>query len=67
MKVDKIRQTDTAELQTQLRDIQEQQFRIRFQMTMGQTEGLKKYREMRKDRARILTILRERELEAKKG
>ncbi len=67
MKVDKIRQTDTAELQTQLKDMQEQQFRIKFQMTMGQVEGLKKYRQMRKDRARILTVLRQRELETKKG
>ena len=31
-------------------------------MSMGQTEGLRKLREMRKDRARLLTYLREREL-----
>jgi ribosomal protein L29 len=31
-------------------------------MTMGQTEGLRKRREMRKDRARLLTYLREREI-----
>jgi large subunit ribosomal protein L29 len=29
---------------------------------MGQTDPLKKYRQLRKDRARMLTILREREL-----
>jgi large subunit ribosomal protein L29 len=40
----------------------EQMFRLRFQMSMGQMDGLKKVRAMRKDRARILTILREREL-----
>jgi large subunit ribosomal protein L29 len=37
-------------------------FRLKFQMSMGQMEGLKKARAMRKDRARILTVLRQREL-----
>ena len=60
MKVEKIRDTDSKEIEGQLRDMQEQLFRLRFQMTMGQTEGLKKYREMRKDKARMLTVLRER-------
>jgi large subunit ribosomal protein L29 len=68
MKVEKIRQIDTNEIQGQLREMQDHLFRLRFQMTMGQTEGLKKYHELKKDRARMLTILRERELEAgKKG
>jgi large subunit ribosomal protein L29 len=62
MKADKIRQLDTTELNTQLRDMNEQIGRLRFQMTMGQMEGLKKYRGLRKDRARIATILRERAL-----
>jgi len=44
----------------------EQMFRLRFQMSMGQMDGLKKVRAMRKDRARIQTILRERELAAEK-
>ena len=68
MKAEKIRQVDTNELQTQITDMQEQMFRLRFQMTIGQADGLKKYRELRKDRARILTVLRQRELESgKKG
>jgi ribosomal protein L29 len=33
-------------------------------MSMGQTDGLRKLREMRRDRARLLTYLRERELKA---
>ena len=44
----------------------EQLFRLRFQMGMGQTDGLKKYREVRKDKARLLTVKRERELAAAK-
>jgi large subunit ribosomal protein L29 len=53
---------DTAAIQGQLKDQGEQMFRLRFQMSMGQTEGLKKLRDMRKERARMLTVLREREL-----
>jgi large subunit ribosomal protein L29 len=49
-------------LRNQLRDMDEQMFRLQFQMNMGQTDGLKKLRGLRKDRARMLTILREREL-----
>jgi large subunit ribosomal protein L29 len=60
MKADKIRNTDAAELQRQVQDAQEQLFRLRFQMGMGQLEGLKKYRALRKDRARMLTVLGEK-------
>jgi large subunit ribosomal protein L29 len=67
MTIEKIRETDTKELQGQQKDMQDQMFRLRFQMSMGQTEGLKKYQQLRKDRARILTVLRQRELEAQKG
>ena len=47
--------------------IQEQMFRLRFQMSMGQTDGLKKMRIMKKDLARVYTELRARELAAAKG
>ena len=67
MTIEKIRETDTKELDGQQKEMQDQMFRMRFQMSMGQAEGLKKYRQLRKDRARILTVLRQRELEAKKG
>jgi large subunit ribosomal protein L29 len=36
-------------------------------MSMGQMEGLKKARSMRKDRARMLTVLRERAMAAQAG
>jgi large subunit ribosomal protein L29 len=62
MKADKIRELDSDELRRQTDDIREQSFRIRFQITMGQTDGLKKLRAIKKDHARILTVLREREL-----
>jgi large subunit ribosomal protein L29 len=66
MKAEKVRQIDTAELKGQAKEAQETMFRLRFQMGMGQTDGLNKYRELRKDRARMLTVLRQREIEAKK-
>jgi large subunit ribosomal protein L29 len=66
MKADKVRGLDEEEMQRQLRDMEEQMFRFHFQKSMGQMEGLKKARTIRKDRARILTILRERELEKAK-
>jgi len=62
MKADKIREQDSDELRRQEAEIREQNFRIRFQITMGQTDGVKKLRAIKKDRARILTILRDREL-----
>ena len=60
MKAEKMRGMDAAELQRNAQDAQEQLFRLRFQMGMGQTEGLKKYRNLRKDRARMLTVLKEK-------
>lgn len=62
MKIREIRDLDDAALKQQLRDMDEQMFRLQFQMSMGQMDGLKKVRTMKKDRARIYTILREREL-----
>ena len=59
---DKHRALDTTELQKNFRESAEQMFRLKFQMAMGQMEGLKKYRGLRKDRARMLTVMREREL-----
>ncbi len=66
MKAQKVRDQDTTELERQLRDMDEQIFRLQFQMSMGQTDGLKKFRGMKKDRARINTILREREMAGEK-
>ncbi|HWB98136.1 MAG TPA: 50S ribosomal protein L29 [Bryobacteraceae bacterium] len=66
MKGQKVRDLDTAELQQQLQSIGEQIFRLQFQMSMGHMDGLKKVRAMKKDRARIYTVLRERELAGEK-
>jgi large subunit ribosomal protein L29 len=67
MKAEKVRDLDNAELQNQLGEIREQVYRLRLQILMGQTAGLKKYRALRKDKARVLTVLRERELVSQAG
>ncbi len=64
MRAEKLRELDDNELRLQEQQIAEQLFRLRLQLSLGQTDGLKKYKMLKKDRARILTILRERELAA---
>ena len=60
MKVEKIRNLTEAELGQQERDLADQLFKLKFQLNMGQTESLKKIRGLRKDIARVKTILGER-------
>ena len=62
MKAYKIAELDDRELSQQLVETEDKLFRLKFQMAMGQTDGLKRYRELKKDRARILTIRRQREM-----
>jgi len=57
---EKLRSLDADEVDQKVRDAAEQMFRIKFQMSMGQTEGMAKYRTLRKERARLLTIRTER-------
>ena len=60
MKPDKIRNQTDAELLHQERDLADQLFKLKIQMNMGQTESLKKIRGLRKDIARVKTIIRQR-------
>ena len=62
MEMDKIVNLDKEELALQAHQSAEQIFRLRFQMKMGQNEGLKKLRELKKDIARIKTVQRQHEL-----
>ena len=61
-KIEKYRDMSATELETQERELSEQIFRLRFQVSTGQAEGLKKLRETRKDLARVKTLLRETQL-----
>jgi large subunit ribosomal protein L29 len=67
MKAEKIREIDSKDLATRLKDADEQIFRLKFQMAMGQMEGMKKYRELKKDRARMRTVLGDRARNEQKG
>jgi large subunit ribosomal protein L29 len=64
MKADKFRNLTDEELNHQQRELNDQLFKLKFQLNMGQTESLKKIRGLRKDIARVKTIARERELAA---
>jgi large subunit ribosomal protein L29 len=61
-RIEKYREMTSAELETQERELAEQIFRLRFQVSTGQAEGLKKLRETRKDLARVKTLRRATEL-----
>ncbi len=61
MDAEKIRNLTDVELQHQERELNDQLFRLKFQLNMGQTESLKKIRGLRKDIARLKTIARQRQ------
>jgi large subunit ribosomal protein L29 len=60
--VGELRNLDDAELTSKLREAKEELFNLRFQGATGQLENHGRLRAVRKDIARIYTILREREL-----
>jgi len=62
MELEKIRNFSDNELITEEKKAAEQLFRLRFQMKLGQSEGVKKLRGLKKDIARIKTVARERQL-----
>ncbi len=62
MELTKIRSWSEDELKTQETQVADQLFRVRFQSKLGQNDGVKKIRELRKDIARIKTVVRERAL-----
>ena len=67
MEIDKIRATTDAELKHQEHELSDQLFRLKFQMKMGQTESLKKIRDLKKDIARMKTIEREKKIAGGNG
>lgn len=61
-RIEKFREMDRNELEIQERELGDQIFRLRFQLTTGQTESVKKMREAKKDLARVKTIMRQLDL-----
>lgn len=66
MRARKFHELSQDELRAQERDMAEQLWRLRFQAATGQGEGLRKLRVLKKDVARIKTLLRQRELAAQR-
>jgi large subunit ribosomal protein L29 len=62
MELTKIRSLGDEELAHQEKTSSEQLFRLRFQVSMGQNDGVKKLRQLRREIAQIKTVAREREL-----
>ncbi len=62
MKPKELRDMSQDELTAQLKSLKEQLFRLRFQLATAQLENPMRIRQVKKDIARVHTILREREL-----
>ena len=67
MELEKIRTLNEEELKTEQAKAGEQLFRLRFQQSLGNTEGIKKLRGLKLDIARIQTVARERTLSAERA
>ena len=66
-RAEKFREKGKDELEVQERELAELIFRLRFQLSTGQAEGLKKLREAKRDLARVKTLLRAEELRKPNG
>ena len=60
MKAAELREMNVNELQQKAQELDDQLFRLRMQKSMGQLESASKLRPMRKDLARIRTLLKEK-------
>ncbi|ESE29761.1 MAG: 50S ribosomal protein L29 [[Eubacterium] brachy] len=64
MELNKIREMSDKELNAELIKLKKDLFNLRFQHVTGQLENPVKLREIKKDIARVKTIIREKELTA---
>jgi large subunit ribosomal protein L29 len=62
MKAAELRDLADEELREKLRELQEELFNLRFQLATGQIENVGRIRTVRRDIARLQTILRQRQL-----
>ena len=65
MKASELRDMSVEELQTKLTELKEELFNLRFQLAINQLDNPMKIVETKKTIARILTVLREKELSGK--
>jgi large subunit ribosomal protein L29 len=64
MKVAEFRDLAVDELRQRVKDLDDQLFRLRIQKSMGQVEAGQKAKTLRRDLARVKTVLREKETQA---
>ena len=67
MKISEIRNLNENDLKTKLKDLKSELFNLRFQLAINQLENPMRIRAVKKDIARVQTILREKELSAAAG
>ncbi len=67
MKVSEIRDLDSAELESKLKSLKEELFRLRFQLATATLENPMRIRQVKKDIARVHTLLTERAYGAAQG
>jgi len=61
MKVGEIRDLGADDLRQREKEMDDQLFRLRIQKSMGQAEAAQKLKALRRDLARVKTVLREKE------
>ena len=61
MKIAEVRELTVDDLRSRAKELDDELFRLRIQKSMGQLEAPAKVRGVRRDRARIKTILREKQ------
>ncbi|HJE20074.1 50S ribosomal protein L29 [Aliicoccus persicus] len=66
MKANEIRDLSTTEIETNVKELKEELFNLRFQLATGQLENTARIKEVRKTIARMKTTIRARELDAAK-
>ena len=64
MKASELRNQSTRELQNELKSLKEELFNLRFQHATGQLENPLRIQQVKRDYARVKTVLREKELGA---
>ncbi len=62
MKASEIRELSTAELETKLKDLKAELFNLRFQLAINQLDNPMRVSAVKKDIARVKTVLRENEI-----
>ncbi len=67
MKANELRDKTTAELNQELRELKSELFKLRFQLATSQLDNPMQIKAVKKDIARVKTIMRQRELEGAKA